>query len=561
MVEECASFSHNDDFTIDVTSSRSDDYHQLFQGEVNCSFRQINLCGGDNAPSPRAAHSATVVGNCILYFGGWSGNMALGDAYVYHTSLKKWCRVILVEDEITQKNSKKKSKNILARNNHAAEIVNTVKPEEKSEVYIHGGHDGTNWLSNMFCIDVKNLEYQARNADPSEFIKLNICAIEQHGKAPTKRACHSLTQAGGLIYAFGGFDGTICYNDLDVFTPNSSHWARLSKPHGKKPSARNAHIMLADSTEENLYLFGGHSGKSYYRDVYQYCISKHTWTLIDPNGDLPPSARGLAGSLLKNKFYIFGGFDGNIRNSDIYEFDPESKVWTFINQSNKMLTDRQRHSMVTVNNILYVFGGYDGVKWLCDLYGITCHRQSSNNTTNKSLQTLLSNLSRLVGSSLFSDVTICVDGKDIPAHKSILSASSSYFYNLFIVPDSPSKIQLHGWSYEASLNMIEYLYTAKINDFAAFSYYRLCELMGLADGIQLSSLKMLCQDELQEKINCENACYLLKCSSLYKADNLKNACFSYISEHSDQVMHTSSFEELSSVPALVLELAKFMNKK
>lgn len=54
----------------------------------------------------------------------------------------------------------------------------------------------------------------------------------------------------------------------------------------------------------------------------------------------------------------------------------------------------------------------------------------------------------------------------------------------------------------------------------------------------------------------DNACHLLKHADRYMAYELKRYCLAFILKNIDQVAHTPAFDELSAMPALLLEVTR-----
>ncbi|KAK1938684.1 kelch repeat/BTB/POZ domain containing protein [Babesia divergens] len=518
----------------------------LFHQDISCT---------PGAPSLRAAHSCDVVGNVLVIFGGWTGKQALADAYAFHTVKRRWLRLNLCVEEISVNvpgSSKKKfnfSLASLTRNNHASSVY-------RDELFIHGGHDGTEWLADMFAIDVSMLNDAFDNTAPDEAIDVAVRYIQCGGKVPTKRACHTMTRVGDKFYSFGGYDGSQCYNDLECFDPGLCTWTRLSKPNGKKPSPRNAHVMVTDG--KVLYMTGGHSGRNHFNDIYTYNIGSHTWTRVDCSGDMyPPAVRGHSACFFNNEIYVFGGYDGDNVFNTLFVYNPYTSAWRRLPITSDLepICRRQRNSMVAVNGTLYVFGGFNGRVWLNDLHTMQ-YRSECTRSFDPILSSMSDNIRGYLSNTKYSDVSISVSGKEIPAHKVILSASSPYFDNILSQEDSPEMIELCGWSLDAVMKMLEFIYSSRIRDFHSHTHFKLCEIMGLADACGLEALKDLCQEALVRNMDIDNVCYMLKYSKLYNAELLRQNCFNFIGEHASDVMRTPAFEELSSVPSLVMELAK-----
>ncbi|KAK2198328.1 bifunctional BTB-POZ domain/Kelch repeat type 1/Kelch-type beta propeller/SKP1-BTB-POZ domain superfamily [Babesia duncani] len=514
-----------------------------------------DLSAAIGRPSPRAAHTCDTIGNFLVVFGGWSGHHALGDAFAYHVKRKRWYTLNLCLDEtlIPAKKRGKFTASSLARNNHSSCIYN-------QELYIHGGHDGNKWLDSMFAIDISGLEDLTSGIGAGESVNVPVRYVEPNGRMPTKRACHTMVAAKDYFYSFGGFDGSQCFNDLEMFDPGTGTWTKLSKPHGKKPPARNAHVMVTDG--RILYISGGHSGKDHFDDIYTYTISTHTWACIKVPDFIPPAVRGHGGCFFNGEMYIFGGYNGSEPFNVLYCYNPTRIKWRRIpvKSTAGQITRRQRNTFVTLGSEMYIFGGFNGKCWLSDLHSLK-YISPDRKMADAAQATLCENLGEFVSNPLFSDVVVTASGKDIPAHRCILAASSNFFMEL--LQDNQEEnhvIKLCGWSLEAVLKMLEHIYTAKIRDFDTYTYFRVCEIMGLADYCKLDSLKALCQESLIQRIDIENCCHLLKYSKLYNADNLRQHCFDFIGSHAADVMNTPGFEELSSIPSLVLELAKLSVK-
>ena len=64
---------------------------------------------------------------------------------------------------------------------------------------------------------------------------------------------------------FGGYDGSQCFNDLDVLDLDTWTWMQ-PQIKGEPPMARNAHTITV--VNQKLFLFGGHSGNKHLKDLY-----------------------------------------------------------------------------------------------------------------------------------------------------------------------------------------------------------------------------------------------------------------------------------------------------
>lgn len=76
---------------------------------------------------------------------------------------------------------------------------------------------------------------------------------------------------------------------------------------------------------------------------------------------------------------------------------------------------------------------------------------------------LRKDLLRMLNSKEYSDITICIDGRDIYAHRAVLSSRSTYFQAMFsheFKEAEKSKIVLSSVaSYDLFYNLLEFMYS------------------------------------------------------------------------------------------------------
>ncbi|PHJ17373.1 kelch repeat protein [Cystoisospora suis] len=477
------------------------------------------------SPGPRAAHSCDVIGTKLFLFGGWNGKCALGDLYVFDTQKLRWYHI--KQDPETCGRPPK------ARNNHATATVG-------DKIFIHGGHDGTQWLSDLHILDTTP-------AHAGKYTGLVWTSPQFTGWKPCPRACHSLTRVNEKLYLYGGFDGHECFQDLDILDLETMAWIRPAIS-GKKPKARNAHTMTAVGTK--LVLCGGHSGKTHITDVHVFDTATLSWSEPEIRGFPPPALRGHTANLIGHKIFLFGGFDGKSRTNEVYILDTRTRSWLLVPDvsspsssssssspfsysqsgessaitSSRLATKRtsetaqegdedghsrgsmcggargggmtslrtsttgastscssthrrvispppparQSHSAALVGNRkVFVFGGFDGFRWLNDLYILDTSHFEEDVLHESTVRQFVENMRTLVNSPDFSDIVLVVEGRDICAHKCILAANCEFFRQMFagnMMESRQSHITIPGWSYDAYIAMIEFLYTGKLSD-------------------------------------------------------------------------------------------------
>ena len=97
-----------------------------------------------------------------------------------------------------------------ARNNHTSAVA-------ASEVYIHGGHDGSQWLADFHILD-------AASVINSNYTGALWRAPQVSGQKPSARACHTLSRVRQKLFLFGGYDGHRCFNDIEILDLETLAW-------------------------------------------------------------------------------------------------------------------------------------------------------------------------------------------------------------------------------------------------------------------------------------------------------------------------------------------------
>eukprot|EP00941_MAST-03F_sp_MAST-3F-sp1_P005567 g5567.t1 len=447
-----------------------------------------------------------------------------------------------------------------ARNNHTSTRVGT-------RLFVHGGHGGSSWLDDLFCLDTKRKVWSKPDLLPNSM--------------PPARACHTLTRVNQKLYMFGGYDGQKCFNSLEVLDLDTMAWM-TPRIKGSCPEARNAHTMTAVGTK--LYLFGGHSGNKHLHDLYCLDVETMSWSQPDVQGPVPPGLRGHSANLVGKQIFIFGGYDGRLRSNEMYiletggeissddtaasggssgDISPRSSLssvvrWKQVSSDKVTPVGRQRHtSCVLGTQRLHVFGGFDGHKWLNDLHVLDAGKFEKTVLIDQSICELLGNLQQLLNNeNMFSDITFLVEGRAIYAHKAILAVQCDHFNAMFgsgMRESTAEEIVIPGWDYAPFLSMLEFLYTGTVAD---FTVSMAVDLLPLADHYTLDRLRSLCESVLVHHIDAENVCTLFVVAHRSSAVTLKKSCLEYILGNWDPVSCSANFDELSKEPQLLLEVTK-----
>src|SRR5271166_3426786 len=133
--------------------------------------------------------------------------------------------------------------------------------------------------------------------------------------------------ANNVFVMFGGSS----YNGTWIYDPVSNSWQQR-KPSGTLPNpSMILSAMAYSSSAQQVYLFGGRNGSTYYSDLYAYSVPLNTWTKIAPAGGQKPPARmsaGFAYDSTNNVFLLYGGQSSSGVLGDTWIFDPVANAWT-----------------------------------------------------------------------------------------------------------------------------------------------------------------------------------------------------------------------------------------
>jgi hypothetical protein len=240
-------------------------------------------------------------------------------------------------------------------------------------------------------------------------------------------------------------------------------------------------------------------------------------------------------------------------------FDIGENKWSHPTETDGAPPGRQRHTACLVaSKKLLIYAGFNGTRWLSDLYLLDIGKFEESALNDESNQQFISNMSSLINNEEFSDISILVGGQRIYCHRAILAAQCVKFRALLTggmreCIEGEIKVQEEdGWSYDAFYSLITYIYTGRI----PVDCERVDELLGLADSYTFDSLKIICEKILINKIDLLNCCYLLKIGDKFNANELKRNSLNFIIKNFDQVVVMDSFDDLSSVPMLLMEVTK-----
>ncbi|KAJ1801434.1 hypothetical protein LPJ59_000272 [Coemansia sp. RSA 2399] len=232
------------------------------------------------------------------------------------------------------------------------------------------------------------------------------------GSRPPKMRSQSLNVVGNNIYVFGGWNNSVCYNDVYVLDTETMFWSRMAAAGDAVPPCR-AHTATA--VGHRLFVFGGGDGTRYFSDLYVLDTRSCVWARARIAGTGPSARRTHTCFYYGGYVYLFGGGDGHRALNDLWRVRAEPNAdgayeWEEVDTRGGRPFPRGYHTSTLVGNQLVVFGGSDGQECFGDTSLLSLDTMEWSHVTIDPPLTRLAHSATLVGMYLF---VICGhDGAD-----------------------------------------------------------------------------------------------------------------------------------------------------
>lgn len=242
-------------------------------------------------PPARYAHTATLMGNKLIIFGGFNGRSYLDDLNVLDTSTMSWYVPVV------------KGTPPSARYAHTATPVG-------SKLFIFGGCGENRCFSELHVLDTATMTWYQPNVT---------------GTLPPARAYHTTNLIGRKLFVFGGRAGNKYYNDLHILNLDGMIWTKgISTGTGPIELAYHA----SSTIDHKLYIFGGMDGIRCYNHCWVLHTESMNWVQHRFEGNAPTSRHKHTCSTMGAQIFIFGGMEAPpVGFSDLFILDtqPEEK--------------------------------------------------------------------------------------------------------------------------------------------------------------------------------------------------------------------------------------------
>ncbi|XP_078695654.1 kelch-like protein 24 [Branchiostoma floridae x Branchiostoma belcheri] len=174
---------------------------------------------------------------------------------------------------------------------------------------------------------------------------------------------------------------------------------------------------------------------------------------------------------------------------------------------------------------------------------------------------LLKELMRMRDEEVMTDVTLCVDGRELHCHRCVLVTCSQYFRLMFTMDMAEhyrKEVPVYGVSYSTLEQIVNFAYTGKV-EFQEIppileaakapdprDKYKTTieELLSAADMFQILNLRRACAKYIMDKLNVDNCVKFYFFASLHNCDDLKKSCKELIEDHFILVSQKEEFLDL-----------------
>jgi hypothetical protein len=285
----------NDLWEIDLAQSQLQWLRLYPYHTYNSQLHDIN-----EGPRPRYAHSAVVIGDSMIVFGGYGG-MYLDECWQFDlTGEEGWTRIIAQHQNVSSKLKPSR------RCYHSAIAL----PLDDS-MLLFGGSNGQ-YLNDVWWFHLPTLRWRkviptlpASASSRKSGIMSSPSSTSQNDMIPVPRAKHACTRVfGDHLLIHGGTTGLFREADTWLFrvTTSSSNmhedrplygeWTRMDGLiSGSSPIARDSHTVVASNSDRDLWLFGGSGKGTYFNDMWHCHLDRKRDTIAINATNNSPSRR------------------------------------------------------------------------------------------------------------------------------------------------------------------------------------------------------------------------------------------------------------------------------
>lgn len=224
------------------------------------------------------------------------------------------------------------------RNSHALAYIG------EDRLLLFGGESDAVWYNDTWLYDLSDNTWT--NLDPT-------------GSIPVERIFHGMAYIGNdRVFMYGGANSTENLGDFWIYDLSDNTWTQII-PSAGLPGVRYGHTMCYMG-DDQVFLFGGHSGLGYLHSSWIYDSSDNTFTNVTPAGDSPPGCFHYDMARIGDgKFLQFGGYiEGGGYSDETWLYDCVTNTWSNMNPPGDIPDDRWFHAVTYLaDDQVVMYGG------------------------------------------------------------------------------------------------------------------------------------------------------------------------------------------------------------
>jgi len=264
-------------------------------------FESIPVAEGSREPPHRTAHSAVVVGQRMIVFGGVAkspngAQKVLNDLWVLELGTMTWREI--------EPLSRRRGSTTPASEGGAAEIGPCGRYGHSASVLGHsmvlfGGCTGDCYLNDVWTLDAMSLQWVH---EPEE------TPVGPFFDVPCGRARHATCVFGRSVMLFGGWAGKAAFGDLFCFELETRQWSRLDTTHtGGLVGPRCGHSCVA--VDGGMVVVGGWNGERDLASIHTLNLATLAWESEQRHQSQSPFVprHGHTACSVGNEIHLYGG--------------------------------------------------------------------------------------------------------------------------------------------------------------------------------------------------------------------------------------------------------------